>query len=571
MNSILDALRRQVGAVGRARTRPSTEYRGALAAALSHLLEYLISPRDPEELLLQSEEPRDDSSLAMLGRFCSAYKEATAGYRQMFLSIFQHKYESVVAVLAHDGCTESTTPKWRVACFSALVQLLKTLQAEDGTSFDPGSGGAGAGEASGLYLSAKVLQIMWRDHHLERIVGIAAGVDEGRRDFNADLPLVRRIAQACLVQLALTELGANAIHKIGIVSQLIRSVPFWEREVANPAAPGYMRELQLITPCRILTSMLRSIPFHMKLVEEILRWVQAMYQPISDVLIASSAMGSLDGLQNATAVAGLLASVIGSIEPARREPVINSLLKPDKYEEQTLAQQLSSRPALPVVLNESIMRCWELLRLLGSLPSSPQSTGESTAWSSLQPSNAQEEALARQVSMPAPRGEWQAWNAFDAMKFSAWWGLFRSIALVLQRTARLGVAPDCGEEQCKSLARGLITCVYTAKLFPVATSTAIVPVTSPDTSAYYASARDSSILVLENLTAFAVERLRLLAPHGHSSQEKKSFKAHLNRDLVDLIATTHGASSSVYGPPHPSDVFLRKATRFIDESLHFAM
>ena len=133
MNSILDALRRQVGAVGRARTRPSTEYRGALAAALSHLLEYLISPRDPEELLLQSEEPRDDSSLAMLGRFCSAYKEATAGYRQMFLSIFQHKYESVVAVLAHDGCTESTTPKWRVACFSALVQLLKTLQAEDGS------------------------------------------------------------------------------------------------------------------------------------------------------------------------------------------------------------------------------------------------------------------------------------------------------------------------------------------------------------------------------------------------------------------------------------------------------
>ena len=283
----------------------------------------------------------------MLDYFLKEYKETSAAHRNMFLGIFQPQqtYESLIAVLAHDGCTESTAPKWRIACLGALVQILKTLQTEDNTSYEPGVGGAGAGEAGGLYLSAKVLQIMWRDHHLERIVGIAAGVNEVHRDINSELPKVRRSAQACLVQLALTELGANALHKIGLVTHLIRSVPFWEREAASSAAPEFIIELQLITPCRILTSMLGSTPFHMKLVEEILRWIQAMHQPIASVLHSTAAMGSIEGMRDATAVTGLLASVIGSIDPARREPVINSLLKPDKYDEQSLAQQ--SPPGLP--------------------------------------------------------------------------------------------------------------------------------------------------------------------------------------------------------------------------------
>ena len=90
-----------------------------------------------------------------------------------------------------------------------------------------------------------------------------------------------------------------------------------------------------------------------------------------------------------------------------------------------------------MVLNEAIARCWELLRMLGRCLRSL----EPKDWMHglpLHPRSERHAELAQRVSMPAPPGEWQGWNAFDYIKFRMVGS--RSVALVLQRTAQLGVA-----------------------------------------------------------------------------------------------------------------------------------
>ena len=109
---ITDALQRQVGAMGRARTAHPAVSWGSRSGA-SHLLRHLTAPRDGEGpcsmLGLSSTNHgtvRHSSCWITL-----KYKETSAAHRNMFLGIFQPQqtYESLIAVLAHDGCTESIT------------------------------------------------------------------------------------------------------------------------------------------------------------------------------------------------------------------------------------------------------------------------------------------------------------------------------------------------------------------------------------------------------------------------------------------------------------------------------
>ena len=579
LESLLDGIGRQVGVTGR-RIHPTAEYRGALALALSHLLEFLTAPRDPTDLLLDYNETSTIFPLDILAHLCAQYKVATTTNRKIFRSKFQHKYESVVTVLAHDGCSESTTPKWRVACLRALALILKALHTDDMPSSNLGSNGE-SGEANGLYLSAKVLEILWRDHHLERIVGIgfppgtslgiSTSVDRTLQDVISNLPDVWESAQACLMQLALTELGANALQKLSLVTNLIRSVVFWEREAASPTASSNIRKLRLIKPCRILTSMLGSIPFHEKLVEDILRWVQAVRHPISEVLKMPVENWSIEGIEDATAVISLLANVIGSIEPARRDSVIHSFLRPDKYANQSLA----TLTPLSVVLNECINGSWEILHKLKLLRQSPSSSGASDAWTSLKPRNQRESDLSRVESLPSPPRFLQAWgwNAFCSLKLSTWWDLSRSVALLLQRTARLshlGVLPECSDRHYESLALALWTSCDMIKSFQDGNGVSIVGTSALEVSTYYADVQDSCTLVAENLMAFAVERMRILTAEGSNSNEKMLLLNKLagtqnERRVLSEIEKIYGPTSN-YAPPQPSDVFLRKAVRYIDEA-----
>jgi hypothetical protein len=498
-----------------------------VVTTFNQLLRHLTKPCSTQDILLEAANlVLPDVSVAV--RAANKYVQACELHRESALGLLRETYDEVVSVLAKDACSEvAASTRCRIASLGALTLILQTLyEVED----DVASGQYDVGSGDGAYLSAKVLQSLWSDHHLERFVGMATS---GTSD---------DCAMSLLLQVSLTELGATALRELGLVSHLIKHFSSLATTTPGQATPASLLARQaetLTSSCRVVSAMLGSLPSNAKLNDDVLRFIGVVSHSISDNLDTNQAFQNTASLRAAVASTRLLASFVGSLDPSRRDRVLGVALAQNGQ------------------LEGLYHRVCALLAQLAEFPHSGVSSDSSSlsAWSRPQPMDSREHGASRVKSLPPPPGlslaVTAAWCAYDNMKAELWWELFSATVLFLRRIASFCSSSPAMPAQ--TLSSALATCLAVAEpLFHVQHST------SPLDS--YNGLRDASLLVLENLMALATASLQ----HSEDDGARLNLKAGIGH-LLPRVAALHGfpAAAAVFGAVGDSDWFLKKVTRLL--------
>jgi len=516
-----ECLRLLLAALTRRTARSSHDYRASVVTAFNQLMRHLTLTRSAQDMLLEAGSSAvAPSSEAVSAAHDDAAKCAQACeiHREASLRLLRETYDEVVGVLAKDACSEvgTASSRCRVASLGALTLILQILyEDEDDTAVS----GGGISGGDGPYLSAKVLQSLWSDHHLERFVGMAtsgAGDD---------------CAMALLLQVSLSELGANALRELGLVSHLIRHLS------SDGGAPGQVETLT--SACRVLSSMLGSLPANAKLNEDVLRFIGTVRKGIGESLDADRAFASTAGLRAAAASARLLASFVGSVDPSRRDRILNA----------SLEQGGELQSLLPLACS--------LLAQLADFPHGNNGEGGGLgAWSHPKPINPHEQAAAR-VKLPLPPLGLSAtavWSAFDDLKAELWWELLRASTLLLRRmTSYCSTSPVVSLD---TLVGTVTTCLCVAEQ-----QFQSRPQHSSSSCAWLPG---SSLLVLENLMALATTFLQRSSDHD----TRPALKAGLWH-LLPRVAGLYGTQgpSALNSAIDNSDWFLKKVARLLQDEL----
>lgn len=439
-------------------------YKSALASSLTHLARCFTRDYDTAS----------SSS--------SAEAAAASRHRTRFLHFLSPHCEALPCLLASDACAEDNGVKWRVASCAALALLVELAE-------------------NGSVSEAKLLQALWLDHHLERLVHLAT---------NALAPqMLRDSASAVLTQVALRELGAGALKDLGLVSHLTK--------LCAEAPPDALQGGHVLQgPCQLLGTMLVSLPKHTELGEDCLRFLSSVKAPLSQVLAPSSVLGSLAGLRAAESVTSLLGAALGALDSARRD---RKLLE-----------------CFPDYQGTLLEPCAHVLDLLGAFPSSVARLGEK-AWSSLEPQTS-DEVNASRVIVPPPPGASGPWSAFDTMKAEAWWAFAASLSLTLHRMPKassVNPAPllACAAAIAEPLVRGGAT---------------------SDENDEWGWLGTQAVEVAEMLLSLAVEQWWVSGADERSSAQESLV------NLLPRLEALHGMTSvtSVYGASSESELFLKK-------------
>jgi len=451
-----------------ARQAATFHYKSALASSLTHLVRCFTRNHDT-------------------GTSSSPSPEAAASrHRARFLLLLHPHCEALPCLLASDACAEDNGVKWRVASCAALA-LVVELAERDSVS------------------EAKLLQALWLDHHLERLVHLAT---------NALAPqLLRDSASAVLTQVALRELGAGALKDLGLVSHLAKLCA----EAPSEALAQGERVLQ--SPCQLLGAMLVSLPKHSELGEDCLRFLSSVKGPLSQVLAPSDVFGSTAGLRTAESVVSLLGAALGALDSGRRDRKLLECF-PDYH---------------GTLLEPSA----HLLELLGSFPSSMLPLGDK-AWSSLQPLTPGEVAASRIVVPPPPRAS-GPWTAFDTMKAEAWWSFAVALSLTLHRMPKTS--------PCSSVNLAPLLACAAAIAEPLVRGGA-----TNDENDEWGWFGTQALEVAEMLLSLAVGRWWV-----SGADERTATKASLV-NLLPRLEALHSMTpaSSVYGASSESELFLKK-------------
>lgn len=576
MRGLLEAMKRHGDHIRGAPTMSSESYRGTLASTLSHMLRYTNHAPNPEQLFRLygkhgSEVTADEAALS---NFRAFLEHRCAEHRRACLPLLREHCDTLVCVLAHDACQEIVQPHLRAMNMATLNVVVQTLTAKDRLAAVGTFHGAADDEsaASGEYVAAKVLQVLWKECHLERIVRIATGADAADAS-RAGLAMgvaenaepVRASAMALLTQLAVTQLGAHALLELHAVDCLVGSAATSDERVENGAmalvldasggldndTAGEVADVladQLLPPCQLLTAMLSSMPPNDELAESVLRWVATVRPKIVALFEPRRAVHSIRSAQAITSIISLLAAVLG----ATRDPdaMWTKVLGPHSQHQRM------------------VQGAWVLLRTVGTYPhpaAAIDTVSHQTWWAALLPRSTADEDQVAFTSYPCPPGvqgtDASQWSQFDSEKVRVTWALFRAASQFLRRASHLSSSHDC---DAGAIAVSLRTCAAVIKASPGPDATG-----QPTSGMFfYPELLSSAVFVVENLLALAMVRIKRSLP---GSVEEKELLDNLLPDagvsVLDVVCSLRIFSGNSAVAVDESAFFVTRLTRHLVEQL----
>jgi hypothetical protein len=376
------------------------------------------------------------------------------------------------------------------------------------------------------FIAAKVLQVLWADRHLERLLHIAI------KDANNDpaLTYVKAAAISLLVEVSLSELGRSSLAELGAITLILRA--------SNTGGDQeFMPEYVLI-----VNNLLRLNS--QALTEDVLRFVKAHSSTMVSSLNPDTALSSLASLRYAAAIGSLLSAVVSSIDLNKVEKMLEAIV--GKTEIRSL-----------------ITSGWSLMLALSSFPISGSKEGE---WSGLRPVDEAEISSSRTLSLPPPPccNRVDGWFDFDVTKTNHWFDLIRSISLFLRRTAHTKLAPPTHVQALTNMLEmcSQITVSFTSSASSASSSASLLVVAgeSDPSGAHYMLIKTSSSVALESLLGVLVSRLEV-----QDAEESRMLQQALSGGFLDKLTRLYPQSS--FGSMNESDFYLKKVVRFLQEQL----
>lgn len=574
MRGLLEAIKRHGDHIRGSPTMSSESYRGTLASTLSHMLRYTNHAPNPEQLFRLYGKHGGEAAAdeAALSNFRAFLEHRCAEHRRACLPLLREHCDTLVCVLATDACQEVVQPHLRAMNMAALNVVVQTLTATDRLAGTHHGAADDESAASGEYVAAKVLQVLWKDCHLQRIVRIATGVDAADAS-RAGLAMgvaenaepVRASAMALLTQLAVTQLGAHALLELHAVDGLVGSAATSDERAENGAmalvldasggldydTAGEVADVladQLLPPCQLLTAMLRSMPPNAELAESVLRWVATVRPKVVALFEPRRAVHSIRSVQAITSIISLLAAVLR----ATRDPdaMWTKVLSPHSQHEQM------------------VRGAWVLLKTVGTYPH-PAAAIDTVShldwWTALLPRSTADEDQVAFKSYPCPPGVQGSvasqWSQFDSEKVRVTWALFRAASQFLRRAAPL---PSSHDYDAGAIAVSLRTCAAVIKASPGPDATG-----QPTSGVFfYPDLLSSAVFVVENLLALAMVRIKRSLP---GSVEEKALLDNLLPDagvsVLDVVCSLRIFAGNSAVAVDESAFFVTRLTRHLVEQL----
>lgn len=507
MKLLMSAFVRRSDTPAMGRTPPSHVYRGALATAITSFLHHLTTPMTTQHVMsISSNNSGGGGGLPLntVEMVVRASEETCDMHVSSFSVIIRHHCQDLVSTLAKYGCAESSTPKWRVSSVVLLKTVLALVREDD-------------------FVAAKVLQVLWADRHLERLLNIAT------KDVNGDAALkyVKAAAISLLVEVSLSELGRSSLAELGAITLILR---------ASSSDEDFMPEYVVIVNNLL---QLKS----QALTEDVLRFIKAHSSTMLVALSPDTSLSSLSSLRYAAAIGSLLSGVVGCIDATKVEKMLESLVG---------AQEVKAL----------LTAAWNLMLKLSSFPSTK--SGRGGEWEDLKPDNEDEVRCSRTISLPPPPccNRMDGWFDFDVTKCNHWFDLIRSLSLFLRRTAHMNLSPPTHIQALKNMLEmcSNITEAFTTANSSSSSSVLVTAGESDPTGVHYMLMKTSTTVSLESLLGVLVARLEV-----QDSEETRMLQQSLGNGFLDRLTRLYPHSHM--GALNESDFYLKKIVRFLQEQL----